>query len=109
MWANAHRDGCPAEYRWRPLRKFVIPFLVRCRKVWLTSAVGVSCSNTANIGECTFRRRVKFAHGKILSGQDPQKCIYSVPAQETAKRRAKFAWPPVRNIAAVTKTRRESC
>ena len=19
MWANAQRDGCPAEYRWRPL------------------------------------------------------------------------------------------
>jgi len=19
MWANAERDGCPAEYRWRPL------------------------------------------------------------------------------------------
>jgi len=22
MWANAQRDGHPAEYRWRPLRKF---------------------------------------------------------------------------------------
>ena len=22
MWANAQSDGCPAEYRWRPLRKF---------------------------------------------------------------------------------------
>jgi len=19
MWANAQRDGCPAEYKWRPL------------------------------------------------------------------------------------------
>jgi len=22
MWANAKRDGHPAEYRWRPLQKF---------------------------------------------------------------------------------------
>ena len=22
MWADAHRDGCPAKYRWHPLRKF---------------------------------------------------------------------------------------
>jgi len=22
MWADAQRDGRPAEYRWRPLRKF---------------------------------------------------------------------------------------
>ena len=30
----------------------VNPFLVPRRKVWLTSAVGVPCSNAANIGEC---------------------------------------------------------
>jgi len=29
----------------------VIPFLVPRRKVWLTSAAGVPCSNDANIGE----------------------------------------------------------
>jgi len=28
-----------------------IPFLVRRRKVWLTPAAGMSCSNAANIGE----------------------------------------------------------
>jgi len=28
----------------------VIPFLVRHRKVWLTPAAGVPCSNAANIG-----------------------------------------------------------
>jgi len=22
MWTDAQRDGSPAEYRWRPLRKF---------------------------------------------------------------------------------------
>jgi len=29
----------------------VTPFLVRRRKVWLTPAAGVPCSNAANIGE----------------------------------------------------------
>ena len=29
----------------------VIPFLVPHRKVWLTPAAGVPCSNAANIGE----------------------------------------------------------
>ena len=39
MWANVHRDGRPAEDRWRPL--------VQCRKVWLTPTTRVPCSNTA--------------------------------------------------------------
>jgi len=38
MWANAQRDGRPAEYRWRP---------VQLRKVWLTPTTTVPCSNTA--------------------------------------------------------------
>jgi len=32
----------------------------------------------------------------------------SVPSNETAKHRAKFGWPPVSDVAAVTKTRRET-
>jgi len=40
MWANAQRDGRPAEYRWRPLA-------VQRRKVWLTPTTRMSCSNTA--------------------------------------------------------------
>jgi len=52
MWADAQRDGRPAKYRWRRLRKCrKIPFLVPRRKVWLTPAAGVPCSNAANIGE----------------------------------------------------------
>jgi len=34
MWANAQRDGRPAEYRWRSPRK-----------VWLTPITRVACSN----------------------------------------------------------------
>ena len=38
MWANAQRDGCPAEYRWRPLFNAA---------VWLTPTTRVPCSNAA--------------------------------------------------------------
>ena len=38
MWANAHRDGRPAEYRWRPLFNAA---------VWLTPTTAVPCSNAA--------------------------------------------------------------
>ena len=85
----------------------LIPFLVPRRKVWLTPAAGVPCSNAANIGE--LGRKVNFARGKILSGdKSPRKCIYSVPAQETTKHRAKFGWPLLSDVAALTKPGRES-
>jgi len=38
MWANAKRDGRPAEYRWRPLFNAA---------VWLTPTTRVPCSNAA--------------------------------------------------------------
>jgi len=38
MWANAQRDGRPAEYRWRPLFD---------EAVWLTPTTRVPCSNAA--------------------------------------------------------------
>jgi len=38
MWANAQRDGRPAEYRWRPLLNAA---------VWLTATTSVPCSNAA--------------------------------------------------------------
>jgi len=38
MWANARRDGRPAEYRWRPLFNAV---------VWLMPTTRVPCSNAA--------------------------------------------------------------
>jgi len=46
-----------SEYRWRPLLKMmrnessIVPFLVPCRKVWLTSTAPVPCSNAAKTGE----------------------------------------------------------
>ena len=51
MWANAQRDGRPAEYR------AAITFnAVQHRKVWLTPTARVPCSNAAKT-----RNPIKFA------------------------------------------------
>ena len=84
----------------------VIQFPVARRKVWLMPAAGVPCSNAANIGE-----RKTWTRSEFCTWQNsirPQKCIYGVPAQETAKHRANFGWPPVSDVAAVTKPRSET-
>jgi len=53
--------------------------------------------------------KVNFAPGKIPSGgNSPRKCIYSVAAQEMDKHRAKFGWPLVSDVTAVTLPRRET-
>jgi len=53
-------------------------------------------------------RKVNFARAKTSSGgKSLQKCIYSVPAQDMIKDRAKFGWLPLSDVAAVTKPRRE--
>jgi len=84
----------------------VIPFLVPRHKVWLTAAARVPSlpwSTAANIGErktgtqselCSWQNSVR--------GKRPPKCIYSVPAQETAKHHAKFGWPLLSDVGAVT-------
>ena len=52
---------------------------------------------------------MNFAHGKIpLGDKSPQKRIHNAPAEETSKHHAKFAWPPVSNVAAVMKPTRET-
>jgi len=40
IWANAQRDGRPAEYRWRPLFNAA---------VWQTPTTRVPCSNAAKM------------------------------------------------------------
>ena len=80
----------------------VIPFLVLHRKVWLRPAAGVSCSNAANIGERKTWTQSEFCMWQYSvrgGGKSLQKCIYSAPAHETTKDRAKFGWPPVSDIA----------
>jgi len=77
MWADAKRDGCPVEYRWRRLRKFrnSIP-CIPCRKVCLTPTGRVPCINAANTGEPKTWGKVKFAPGKIPSGSKSPRKLY---------------------------------
>jgi len=51
MWADAQRDGRPAEYRWRPRRKFRNSIPCTTPQSLAAPGAGVPCSNAANIGE----------------------------------------------------------
>jgi len=88
----------------------VIPFLVPHRKAWLTSAAGVPYSNAANIGERkTWTQREFYTWQNSVTGKSSRKCIYNIPAHETAKHRAKYGWPPVSDVGAILTPRRETC
>jgi len=95
--------------RWPLCRIQVAPSAQR-RKVWLTSTTRVPCSNASNIQERKTWTQSEFCTLQNSGrGQAPPKMyIYIVPAQETAKHRAKFGWPPLSDVAAVTKPRRET-
>ena len=87
----------------------LIPFLVPRRKAWLTPTARVLCSNAANTGKRKTWTQSEFCTWpNSVRGQQPQKCMCSVQAHETAKHHAKCGWPPLSNIAAVTKSRRET-
>jgi len=89
----------------------LIPFLVTRCNVWLTPTTRVSCSNAANIWERKTWMQSEFCTVQwqnSLRGQEPQKCIYSVPAQKTAKQRAKFGWRPLSDVGSVTKSSRKT-
>ena len=110
MWADAQRDGRPAEYRWRPLRKFrnFIPCIPRLNVCWrpLLECRAVNAAS-ANIGQRKTWTQNEFCSWQnSVRRQGPQMCIYSVPAQETAEDRVKFCWPPLSDIGAVAKPRR---
>ena len=82
--------------------------IISRHKVWLTAAARVPWSNAANMGE-----RKTWTQGDFCSWQNSvrgraPKCIYCVPAQQTAKHCAKFGWLPFSDVAAVTKPRRET-
>jgi len=93
MWADAQRDGRPAEYRWLPLRKFRNSIHCTTQQSLADASAWVPCSNAANLGEhkswtqselCSLQHSVR--------DKSPPKCIYSIPVQEMAKHRANFGW-----------------
>ena len=110
MWADAQRDGRPAEYRWRPLWKFRNSITCTTPQTLADASARVPCSDAVNLGERRSWTQSEFCSWQNpVRGKSPQNCIYSIPEQETAKRRAKFGWPPFSNVGTVMKPRRETC
>jgi len=75
MWADAQRDGRPAEYRWRFLRKFRNSIPCTTLQSLAEAAAGVPRSIAVNI-----RERKTWTQSKFCTCQNS--VIYSVPAQE---------------------------
>jgi len=105
----------PSEYRWHPLLKMlrsessVILFLVPCHKVWLMPTARVPCSNAANEENARIGHKVNFAPGRIpLGGKSPQNMYIWCTNPTDGKHHAEFGWPPLNDIGAVTKPRREA-
>jgi len=77
MWTDAQRDAAQPNIGGALCESSVIPFLVPRRKLWLTPAAGVPCSNAVNMDNAKLGRKVNFARGKIPSaGKSPRK-IYT--------------------------------
>jgi len=66
----------------------VIPFLVPRRKVWLTPAARLPCSNAANMGERKTWTQSEFCTWQnSLRGARAPENVHIVATQETAKHR----------------------
>jgi len=66
MWANAQRDGRPAEYRWRPLFNAA---------KWVMPSTRVPCSNAAKTGNPLKFARVPQTTGPIAAASGPKFAI----------------------------------
>jgi len=71
MWADAQRDGRPAEYRWRPVRKFHNSIPCTMPQSLADAAAGVPCNNAANIGEAKTSTQSEFWMAKFRHGASP--------------------------------------
>jgi len=90
MWADDQRDGRPAEYKWRPLRKLRNSISYNTPQSLADAAAGVPCSNDANIGERKTWTQSEFCTGQnSVRGQQPQKmhilCISPGDGQTACK------------------------
>jgi len=69
----------------------VISFLAPRCKVWLTLTARVPCSDAANIAALKTWTLSEFRTWQnSVRGKSRRKCVYSAPAQETAKHGARF-------------------
>ena len=100
MWADAQRDGRPAQYIRCRLRKFrnSIP----CTTV--QTLANARCSSAVQNARTV--RKVNFAAGKVPLGDESPKNQSTSTGND--KHRAKFGWLPLRDVSAATKPRRET-
>jgi len=73
MWANAQRDGRPAEYRWRRLFNAT---------VWLTPTTRVLCNNTAKTRNPLKLPRVPQTNETISAASGPKFTILREHVEE---------------------------
>ena len=73
MWANAQRDGRPAEYRWHPLFNAA---------VWLTPTTRVPCSNAAKMRNPLKLPGVPQTNETITAASGPKFTILWGPVEE---------------------------
>ena len=73
MWANARRDGCPAEYRWHPLFNAA---------VWLTPTTRMPCSNAAKTRNLLKLSAVPQTNETISAASGPKFTILSGHVEE---------------------------
>jgi len=66
MWTDTQRDGRPAEYKWRSLRKFRNSIPCTTPQILADAIARVPCSNAANIGE-----RKTWTQSEFSSWQNP--------------------------------------
>ena len=66
MWANAQRDGRPAEYRWRPMFNDA---------VWLMPTTKLPCSNAAETRNTLKFARVPQTRQQISAASKPKFAI----------------------------------
>ena len=69
MWANAQRDGRPAEYRWRPLFN-------AANFNWLSPTTRVACSNAAKTRKPLKLAGVPQTHQQISAASRPKYIVF---------------------------------
>ena len=99
MWANAQRDGRPAEYRWRPLFNAA---------VWLTPTTRVPCSNGAKTRNPLKLPGVPQTNETISAASGPKFTILSGHVEEVLLLN-KFFFPIVDTYLSSEDMARQSC
>ena len=102
----------PPEYRWRPRLKMtrressIIPFLVPHCKVWLTPTARLPCSNAARTQDLDAKWILHLS--EFRQGARAPKMYIKCTSPGDAKHCAKFGWPLLSDVAALTKPRRKT-